>query len=64
MIDAYHCYHTWGAKAKVAHLKNSYPQLLGSIINPPTNNINFNESNNSVILFWVYAISPAWMKLI
>jgi predicted ATPase/signal transduction histidine kinase len=46
MIDAYHCYHTWGAKAKVAHLKNSYPQLLSSIINPQTNNINFDDTND------------------
>jgi predicted ATPase/signal transduction histidine kinase len=46
MIDAYHCYHTWGAKAKVAHLKNSYPQLLSSIINLQTNNINFDDTND------------------
>jgi predicted ATPase/signal transduction histidine kinase len=46
MIDAYHCYHTWGAKAKVAHLKNSYPQLLNFIINPQTNNSSFDDTND------------------
>ncbi|MHC5931094.1 trifunctional serine/threonine-protein kinase/ATP-binding protein/sensor histidine kinase, partial [Nostoc sp.] len=33
ITNAYYCYARWGAKAKVADLKNHYPQLLAPILN-------------------------------
>ena len=30
--EAYYCYARWGAKAKVVHLSENYPQLLGNIL--------------------------------
>ncbi|GGA26190.1 serine/threonine protein kinase [Okeania sp. KiyG1] len=35
MQEAYYCYTRWGAKAKVAHLEQKYPQLLEVILQPP-----------------------------
>ncbi|MEQ8466829.1 trifunctional serine/threonine-protein kinase/ATP-binding protein/sensor histidine kinase [Coleofasciculus sp. E1-EBD-02] len=32
MQEAYYCYARWGAKAKIDHLKQTYPQLLTPII--------------------------------
>ena len=32
MQEAYYCYARWGAKAKVAHLEENYPQLLAGIV--------------------------------
>ena len=37
MEEAYYCYSRWGAKAKVTHLENNYPQLLKAILQPPVN---------------------------
>ncbi|WP_445633572.1 histidine kinase [Nostoc sp. DSM 114161] len=34
MQEAYYCYGHWGAKAKVAHLEQHYPQLLTAILQP------------------------------
>ncbi|KAF3885804.1 MULTISPECIES: trifunctional serine/threonine-protein kinase/ATP-binding protein/sensor histidine kinase [Nostocales] len=34
MQEAYYCYARWGAKAKVAHLEQQYPQLLAAILEP------------------------------
>ncbi len=34
MQEAYYCYTRWGAKAKVAHLEQKYPQLLEIILQP------------------------------
>ncbi|HLO85575.1 MAG TPA: AAA family ATPase [Nostocaceae cyanobacterium] len=34
LIDAYYCYHNWGAKAKVENLEITYPHLLSSVLNP------------------------------
>jgi predicted ATPase/signal transduction histidine kinase len=34
MQEAYYCYANWGAKAKVAHLEQDYPQLLAAILQP------------------------------
>ncbi|GET42246.1 trifunctional serine/threonine-protein kinase/ATP-binding protein/sensor histidine kinase [Microseira wollei] len=34
MQEAYYCYARWGAKAKVADLEQSYPQLLEAILQP------------------------------
>ncbi|BAZ49510.1 two-component hybrid sensor and regulator [Nostoc sp. NIES-4103] len=34
MQEAYYCYSRWGAKAKVAHLEQQYPQLLAAILQP------------------------------
>ncbi|MEG4228378.1 AAA family ATPase [Microcoleus sp. N9_B2] len=35
MQEAYYCYARWGAKAKVEHLEQRYPQLLQPILNQP-----------------------------
>jgi len=35
MQEAYYCYARWGAKAKVTHLEQNYPQLLAAILQPP-----------------------------
>ncbi len=35
MQEAYYCYAKWGATAKIAHLKQNYPQLLAAILQPP-----------------------------
>ncbi|MEG4368075.1 AAA family ATPase [Microcoleus sp. B4b_D2] len=35
MQESYYCYARWGAKAKVEHLEQSYPQLLHPILNQP-----------------------------
>ncbi|MBD2385102.1 ATP-binding sensor histidine kinase [Cylindrospermum sp. FACHB-282] len=48
LLDAYDCYNIWGAKAKVEHLKNSYPHLLKSVINPQINNIDINDINDLI----------------
>jgi signal transduction histidine kinase len=34
MQQAYYCYSHWGAKAKVSHLEQQYPQLLAVILQP------------------------------
>ncbi|MGE5657117.1 MAG: AAA family ATPase [Actinomycetota bacterium] len=34
MQEAYYCYARWGAKAKIAHLEQHYPQLLRAILQP------------------------------
>ncbi|MHC5594742.1 MAG: trifunctional serine/threonine-protein kinase/ATP-binding protein/sensor histidine kinase [Nostoc sp.] len=34
MQQAYYCYAHWGAKAKVVHLEQQYPQLLAAILQP------------------------------
>ncbi|MDF0552376.1 ATP-binding sensor histidine kinase [Kamptonema sp. UHCC 0994] len=34
-IEAYYCYARWGAKAKVNHLEQRYPQLLAPILQQP-----------------------------
>jgi predicted ATPase/signal transduction histidine kinase len=34
MVDAYYCYSCWGAKPKIAHLEQNYPQLLKAILQP------------------------------
>ncbi|MFN6482393.1 MULTISPECIES: AAA family ATPase [unclassified Nostoc] len=35
MQQAYYCYAHWGAKTKVAHLEEQYPQLLTAILQSP-----------------------------
>ena len=35
MQEAYYCYARWGAKAKVDHLEQRYPQLLATILQSP-----------------------------
>ncbi|HLP91511.1 MAG TPA: AAA family ATPase [Nostocaceae cyanobacterium] len=45
LINAYYCYHNWGAKAKVEDLENSYSRLLKPIINSQKNNT-FNSTND------------------
>ena len=45
LIDAYHCYHTWGAKAKVENFLKSYFHLLHPIINLQIDNISLNRIN-------------------
>ncbi|MFB2972176.1 AAA family ATPase [Aerosakkonema sp. BLCC-F183] len=32
MQEAYYCYARWGAKTKIAHLEQNYPQLLAAIL--------------------------------
>ncbi|MEA5573045.1 ATP-binding protein, partial [Calothrix sp. UHCC 0171] len=34
MQSAYYCYAKWGANAKITHLEQNYPQLLGAILQP------------------------------
>ncbi|WP_413172164.1 AAA family ATPase [Anabaena azotica] len=46
LIDAYNCYHNWGAKAKLEDLKKSYFYLLKSIINLQINDISLKNLND------------------
>ncbi|MDJ0726810.1 MAG: AAA family ATPase, partial [Prochloraceae cyanobacterium] len=62
MLDAYYAYNRWGATAKVNDLRESYPNLLASIINLEeskrssiadsisTRTVTSNSSDSSVIL--------------
>ncbi|MGF1673839.1 MAG: AAA family ATPase, partial [Rivularia sp. (in: cyanobacteria)] len=44
MQEAYYCYAKWGAKAKIAHLEENYPQLLGAIFQTPNIGITDHET--------------------
>ncbi len=44
LTDAYYAYARWGAKAKVSHLEQHYPQLLASILEPQTIEVKTTET--------------------
>jgi predicted ATPase/signal transduction histidine kinase len=44
MIEAYYSYIRWGAKAKVADLEYSYPQLLAPILQQTRSTLSINET--------------------
>jgi predicted ATPase/signal transduction histidine kinase len=44
ITDAYYAYARWGAKAKVSHLEQNYPQLLTSILEPQTIEVKTTET--------------------
>ncbi|QLE54108.1 ATP-binding sensor histidine kinase [Nostoc sp. TCL26-01] len=44
IIQAYYGYAHWGAKAKVAHLEESYPQLLAPILKQTRTTLSVNET--------------------
>ncbi|MEH1945934.1 MAG: AAA family ATPase [Nostoc sp.] len=44
MIEAYYCYISWGAKAKVADLERRYPQLLAPILQQTRSPVSINET--------------------
>ena len=47
MTDAYHCYARWGAKAKTDRLEATYPQLLTSILQPYSCDLDSHSSHRS-----------------
>jgi predicted ATPase/signal transduction histidine kinase len=50
MQEAYYCYATWGATAKITQLEENYPQLLGAILAVPTIPINKEGNITSTII--------------
>jgi predicted ATPase/signal transduction histidine kinase len=54
LIDAYYAYAKWGAKAKIDHLEQRYPQLLAPILQPdrtrqyPSETIHTSSSESSL----------------
>ncbi|WP_208352550.1 trifunctional serine/threonine-protein kinase/ATP-binding protein/sensor histidine kinase, partial [Aetokthonos hydrillicola] len=58
MQEAYQCYTRWGAKAKLTHLEQQYPQLLQAIVEPTMTN--FAPSTSSGQNLWLDL--PAVMK--
>ncbi|BAZ37856.1 multi-sensor signal transduction multi-kinase [Calothrix sp. NIES-4101] len=50
MQEAYYCYAKWGANAKITHLEQNYPQLLGAILQPPTLAINHETTIASTLM--------------
>ncbi|MDF0552377.1 ATP-binding sensor histidine kinase [Kamptonema sp. UHCC 0994] len=44
MQEAYYCYAHWGAKAKINHLQQRYPQLLAPILQQPRTTNSFKET--------------------
>ncbi|MEG4233721.1 AAA family ATPase [Microcoleus sp. Pol11C3] len=50
MQEAYYCYARWGAKAKVRHLEERYPQLLQSIAKRETVSINSTQPITSTTM--------------
>ncbi|MEM7725610.1 MAG: AAA family ATPase [Cyanobacteria bacterium P01_A01_bin.45] len=59
LIDAYYAYTRWGAKAKIKHLQQRYPQLMNSIIknqeNHDQNNSSFQEIFQTAITKSTYS---------
>ncbi|MEG4940608.1 AAA family ATPase [Microcoleus sp. F4-D5] len=47
LIDAYYAYAKWGAKAKVDHLEQRYPQLLAPILQPDRSRQNPTETTHT-----------------
>ncbi|MEB3219574.1 MAG: AAA family ATPase, partial [Nostocales cyanobacterium 94392] len=50
MQEAYYCYAKWGAKAKIAHLEENYPQLLAAILQTPNVAITHQETMASNLM--------------
>ncbi len=50
MQEAYYCYARWGAKAKVAHLEQKYPELLNTILQHDGNMITHGVTVNSTLM--------------
>ncbi|WP_375341253.1 ATP-binding sensor histidine kinase [Plectonema radiosum] len=48
--EAYYCYAKWGAKAKIAHLEQNYPQLLAAILQAPNVEITDGETITSTLM--------------
>ncbi|MBD1884587.1 ATP-binding sensor histidine kinase [Microcoleus vaginatus] len=47
LIDAYYAYARWGAKAKIDHLEQGYPQLLAVILQQERNRQNPSETTHT-----------------
>ncbi|AFZ07480.1 multi-sensor signal transduction multi-kinase [Oscillatoria nigro-viridis PCC 7112] len=47
LIDAYYAYAKWGAKAKIDHLEQHYPQLLAPILQPDRSRQNPTETTHT-----------------
>ncbi len=50
MQQAYYCYGKWGAKAKITHLEQNYPQLLAEILQAPHLPITHQETISSTLM--------------
>ncbi|BAY08541.1 trifunctional serine/threonine-protein kinase/ATP-binding protein/sensor histidine kinase [Calothrix sp. NIES-2098] len=64
MQQAYYCYARWGAKAKVAHLEQQYPQLLAAILQPPNFAISTEATIASTVMRGVtksYSSQDLWL---
>ncbi|MEA5574477.1 AAA family ATPase [Calothrix sp. UHCC 0171] len=59
MQEAYYCYTRWGAKAKVAHLEENYPQLLAAILQVPTLPFNYEGTIASTVMRSVTNVSSS-----
>ncbi|BAZ39680.1 multi-sensor signal transduction multi-kinase [Calothrix sp. NIES-4101] len=57
MQEAYYCYTRWGAKAKIAHLEENYPQLLAAILQVPTFPFNHEGTIASTVMRSVTNVS-------
>ncbi|MBH8564154.1 AAA family ATPase [Nostoc sp. CENA67] len=64
MQEAYYCYAHWGAKAKVAHLEQQYPQLLAAILQPSNFAITSEPTISSTLMRSVSGGQNLWLDFL